>query len=54
MIVISSLVFVGLYLLQGASLAVFLEPGFVDTALFLLKLSMSVAGLPRTWTTVEW
>lgn len=66
MVVITSLVFVGLYLIQGASLATFIEPGFADTTLFLLKLSMSaaliwapimvlsIAGLPRTWTTVEW
>ena len=66
MVVITSLVFVGLYLVQGASLATFVEPGIGDTALFLLKLSMSaaiiwgpimvlsIAGLPRTWTKVEW
>lgn len=66
MIVITSLVFVGLYVLQGASLAIFTEPGIGETLLFLTKLSMSaaiiwgpvmvlsVAGLPRTWTTVEW
>lgn len=64
--VITSALFVGLYVLQGASLAIFTETSFLDTALFLMRLSvsagiiwgpimvLSIAGLPRTWTSVEW
>jgi hypothetical protein len=66
MLVVTSAVFVLLYVMQGASLAVFTGAGIGDTILFLLRLSvsagiiwapimvLSIAGLPRTWTKVEW
>jgi hypothetical protein len=66
MMVITSAVFVILYLIQGATLAVLTVTGYGDTVLFLLRLSvsaaiiwgpimvLSIAGLPRTWTQVEW
>lgn len=66
MLVITSVLFVVLYLIQGATFGVLTSTGFGDTALFLLRLSvsagiiwapimvLSIAGLPRTWTSVEW
>jgi hypothetical protein len=66
MLVITSGVFVLLYVIQGASISVFTATGIGDTILFLLRLSisagiiwapimvLSIAGLPRTWTKVEW
>lgn len=66
MCVVTSVLFVGLYVIQGAPLDFFTEPGFADTAWFLARLSisagiiwgpimvLSIAGLPRTWTSVEW
>ena len=66
MVVITGVLFIGLYLVQGATISSLFAPGVGSTVLFLLKLSMSaaliwgpimvlsIAGLPRTWTTVEW
>ena len=66
MCLITSAMFVGLYLIQGASLTLFTEPGLANTVWFLARLSisagiiwapimvLSIAGLPRTWKSVEW
>jgi len=66
MLVITSGLFLLLYVIQGASLTLLTVGGFADTLLFLIKLSvsagiiwapimvLSIAGLPRTWTSVEW
>jgi len=66
MFVITSGLFVVLYVIQGADISLFTAAGISDGLLFLLKLSvsagiiwapimvLSIAGLPRTWTSVEW
>ena len=66
MLIVTSAVFVLLYVIQGASISVFTGAGIGDTILFLLRLSvsagiiwapimvLSIAGLPQTWTSVEW
>ncbi|MBB5722636.1 hypothetical protein FHS72_002262 [Loktanella ponticola] len=66
MVVITSGLFVFLYLAQGATLSLFTQASFGDNMMFLLRLSvsagiiwapimvLSIAGLPRTWTSVEW
>lgn len=66
LLIVAAAVFMGLYLVQGATLATFFAPGVADSLLFLLRLSvsagiiwgpimvLSIAGLPRTWTTEEW
>jgi hypothetical protein len=66
MFLITSVVFVVLYLVQGATLTVLTATGYGDTVVFLVRLSLSaaiiwgpimvlsIAGLPQTWTKVEW
>jgi len=66
MVVITSGLFVVLYVIQGTDISLFTAAGISDSLLFLLKLSvsagiiwapimvLSIAGLPRTWTSVEW
>jgi hypothetical protein len=66
MVVITSALFVFLYLMQGVGLEILYGAGFGDMVLFLVRLSvssgliwapimvLSIAGLPRTWTSVEW
>lgn len=66
MTVVTSLLFLILYMVQGVAFDVLLGAGIGNFILFLLRLTvsaaiiwapimvLSIAGLPRTWTSVEW
>lgn len=66
MLALTSGLFLLLYMIQGASLATLTVGGIGQTLLFFVRLSvsagiiwapimvLSIAGLPRTWTSVEW
>ena len=66
MVVLSGLVFLGLYVLSGVSIAELTAPGISATIGFLGRLAMSaaiiwapililsVAALPRQWVTETW